>query len=77
MEGSAADRIPLAVAGIVPLKVTAENGAIRPGTLLVASSRAGHAMRAKANPPAGTLVGKALGALAADVGTIDVLVTLQ
>ena len=36
--------------GRVPVKATAENGAIRPGDLLVASAIPGHAMRGPANP---------------------------
>ena len=35
-----------AVIGVVPVKVTAENGAIRPGKLLVRSGTPGHAMQA-------------------------------
>ena len=35
----------LALVGIVPCKVTSENGSIRPGDLLVTSSTAGFAMR--------------------------------
>jgi hypothetical protein len=69
--------IPLAVVGIVPVKVSAENGAILPGDLLVTSSTAGYAMRAGANPPQGTVIGKALESLDAGTGTILVLVTLQ
>ncbi|MEZ6318748.1 MAG: hypothetical protein R3B49_08345 [Phycisphaerales bacterium] len=63
--------VPLAVVGIVPLKATSENGPVRPGDLLVASSTPGHAMRAspdEARP--GTVVGKALSALEGDRGTI-------
>jgi len=68
--------IPLAVVGIVPCRVSAENGAINPGDLLVTASTAGHAMRDD-NPRAGTILGKALGTLHSGTGTIDVLVTLQ
>jgi hypothetical protein len=39
------EEIPLAVVGIVPRKVSAENGAIQPGDLLVTSSTAGRAMK--------------------------------
>ncbi len=70
------NEIPLAVVGIVPCKVSAENGAIRPGDLLVTSSTAGHAMRDEA-PQNGTVVGKALGSLNSGTGVIKVLVTLQ
>jgi hypothetical protein len=68
--------IPLAVVGVVPCKVCAENGAISPGDLLVTSDTPGHAMR-DASPAPGTIVGKALGRLDAGTGLIDVLVTLQ
>ena len=69
--------IPVAITGIAPCKVSAENGPIRRGDLLVTSATPGHAMRAGANPPQGTVVGKALGELAEGTGTIQVLVTLQ
>lgn len=77
MEGQVKDGIPLAVVGIVPVKVTAENGPIAPGDLLVASSMPGHAMRAGADPPQGSVIGKALEGLAAGTGTIKMLATLQ
>ncbi|MBZ0267960.1 hypothetical protein K8I85_07380 [bacterium] len=70
------DEIPLAVVGIVPCKVSAENGPIRAGDLLVTSSLAGHAMRDE-TAQAGTIVGKALGALSSGTGVIRILVTLQ
>ena len=70
------NEIPLAVVGITPCKVSAENGAIRPGDLLVTSSTPGHAMRDD-NPKVGTVVGKALGSLGAGTGVIKVLVTLH
>jgi hypothetical protein len=70
------NEIPLAVVGIVPCKVSAENGAINPGDLLVTSSIPGHAMRDE-NPKVGTVVGKALGSLSSDTGVIQVLVMLQ
>jgi hypothetical protein len=71
------DRIPLAVVGIVPAKVTAENGTIRPGDLLVASSTPGHAMRGGENPPTGSVIGKALEALENDTGQIEIIVVMQ
>jgi hypothetical protein len=72
-----ADEIPVAITGIVPVKVTAANGAIRPGDLLVTSREPGRAMRASANPRVGTVVGKALGALPRGRGTIRMLVMLR
>ncbi|MEJ2190005.1 MAG: hypothetical protein P8Y93_11470 [Acidobacteriota bacterium] len=71
------DRIPLAVVGIVPTKVTAENGAIRPGDLLVATSTPGHAMRGGDDPPNGSVIGKALEALDGDAGQIRIMVVMQ
>jgi hypothetical protein len=73
---AAIGEIPLAVVGIVPCRVSAENGAIRAGDLLVTASTPGHAMRDDAPKP-GTILGKALGELNAGTGTIEVLVTLQ
>ncbi len=70
------DEIPLAAAGIVPCKVSAENGAIAVGDLLVTSGTPGHAMR-DGSPAVGTVLGKALEPLAAGTGVIRVLVTLQ
>jgi hypothetical protein len=79
MEGPLPGTIPLAVVGVVPVKVSAENGPIRPGDLLVASSLLGHAMKAGSNPPQGSVIGKALEGLDASPGTgiIKMLATLQ
>jgi hypothetical protein len=72
------DEVPLAVIGIVPTKVTAENGEIAAGDLLVTSSRPGHAMKGTdRSPMLGAVVGKALEPLKAGTGVILVLVTLQ
>jgi len=70
-------KVPLAIVGVVPLKASAENGAIHPGDLLVTASIPSHAMRAGANPSQGTVLGKALGELEEGTGVIHVLVTLQ
>ncbi len=76
--GERTDTRPLlALVGIVPVKVSAENGPILPGDLLVASSVPGHAMRAGPNPPAGSVIGKALEPLAEGTGVIRMLVMLQ
>ncbi len=76
--GGAEDRIPLALAGVVPTKVTAENGAIKIGDLLTTSSTSGHAMKCKdANKCAGALIGKALEPLDKGKGEIIVLVALS
>jgi thiamine monophosphate kinase len=77
VEGEVEGAIPLAIVGVVPVKVTAENGAIRPGDLLVASSVPGHAMKAGANPPQGTVIGKAMEKLDTGTGVIRLLATLQ
>ena len=69
--------VPVAIVGIVPCKVSAENGPIQRGDLLVTSSTPGHAMAAGENPPQGTVVGKALQALNSGAGIIQVLVVLQ
>jgi hypothetical protein len=70
--------VPLAVIGIVPCKVTDENGAIARGDLLVTSSRPGYAMKGTDRSRfVGAVVGKALQPLAAGTGMIEVLITLQ
>lgn len=74
--GSAREAL-LALAGIVPVKVVDEGGPIRPGDLLVASSMPGHAMRWAGGPepcPC-ALIGKALGTLSAQRGTILALLS--
>jgi hypothetical protein len=74
----AQSEVPMAMIGIVPTKVSAENGSIRRGDLLVTSSKPGHAMRGTdRNRMLGAVVGKALGSLDAGTGVIDVLVSLQ
>jgi hypothetical protein len=73
-----ANEIPLAIVGIVPCKVSAENGPIRPGDLLVSSSTPGHAMKGTdRSRMLGAVVGKALESLSDGKGVIQVLVTLQ
>jgi len=77
VEGEVAGTIPLAIAGVVPVKASAENGPIRPSDLLVASSIPGHAMKAGPNPPQGTVIGKALERLDKGTGVIKMLAVLQ
>ena len=73
-----AGKLPLAMIGIVPCKVSAENGAISRGDLLVTSSTAAHAMKGTdMTRMTGAIVGKALEPLASGTGTIVVAVTLQ
>jgi hypothetical protein len=82
--GERDDHIPLAVLGVVPVKVTAEGGPIAPGDLLATSSTPGHAMRAAPLTiegvsvfPSGAILGKALEAWEAGTGVIRMLVVLQ
>lgn len=76
MAEARADEIPVAIMGIVPCKVSAENGPIHRGDLLTTAVTPGHAMRAT-EARIGTILGKALGDLEAGTGTIEVLLTLQ
>lgn len=70
--------IPLAIVGIVPCKVSAENGSIQRGDLLVTSSTPGYAMKGTdRNRMLGAVVGKAMEPLEKGTGVIQVLVTLQ
>jgi len=70
--------VPLAVVGVVPCKVTAENGPIAVGDLLVTSRTPGHAMKgSNRSRMLGAVVGKALEPLTSGKGVIQVLVTLQ
>lgn len=69
--------IPLAVVGIIPVKVNDENGTIQPGDMLVASNMPGHAMRAGDQAPNGTVIGKSLGRMDESTGLVDMLVILQ
>jgi hypothetical protein len=73
-----AEEIPMAMIGIVPTKVTTENGPIRRGDLLVTSSRLGYAMKGTDRSRlVGAVIGKAMGSLETGTGVIEVLVTLQ
>ncbi|MGV8040451.1 MAG: hypothetical protein AB2L07_10350 [Thermoanaerobaculaceae bacterium] len=76
-EGDHDHLAPVAMVGVVPVKASAENGPIRPGDLLVASSTPGHAMRAGTRAPNGCVIGKALGRLEAGTGLITMAVILQ
>ena len=72
------DEIPMAMIGIVPTKVSAENGPINPGDLLVTSSTPGYAMKGTdRGRMLGAVIGKALGHLDSGTGVIEVGVTLQ
>ena len=70
--------VPMAMTGIVPTKVSAENGPIRPGDLLVTASRPGYAMRGTDRTQMlGAVLGKAIGHLDSGTGVIEAVVTLQ
>jgi hypothetical protein len=74
----AATEVPMAMVGIVPTKVSAENGPIRRGDLLVASSTPGYAMKGTDFALlTGAVIEKALSTLAFGTGVIEVLVSLQ
>jgi hypothetical protein len=75
---------PVALCGRVPCKVTDQNGPIRRGDMLTASSVPGRAMRAlpmrvdgQTLHRPGTIVGKALGGHETGEGVIEVFVTLR
>jgi hypothetical protein len=77
-DGESRDEVPLAIVGIVPCKVTAQNGPIEAGDLLVSSALPGYAMKATdRSRMLGAVVGKALEPLGKGIGVIQVLVTLQ
>ena len=68
----------MAMVGIVPTKVTAENGPIHRGDMLVTSSTVGYAMKGTdRGRMLGAVIGKAMGPLEVGTGVIEVLVTLQ
>jgi hypothetical protein len=69
--------IPVALAGVIPVKAVVENGAIHPGDLLVSSSSPGRAMRAPSDPRPGTVIGKAMQPLENGEGQIRMLVMLR
>ena len=74
-DGEQSGKIPMAVTGIVPVKVSSENGAIAAGDLLVSSSTPGHAMRCEGIDACfGRTIGKALEGLETGSGEITMLV---
>ena len=86
LEGGGEGLVPVAVVGVVPVKVTAENGPIRPNDLLTLSRTPGYA--AKAVPlfvldsgegvyAGGTILGRALEGLESGEGVIRVLLQLR
>jgi hypothetical protein len=84
VNGELENHVPLAVVGIVPVKVSAENGPIVPGDMLTASATPGHAMLARPIEidgfsffPSGVVIGKALEGWDSGTGVIMMLVVLQ
>jgi hypothetical protein len=72
------DEIPMAVIGIVPVKVSTENGPIHRGDILVTSSTPGYAMKGTDRSQMfQAVIGKAMASLETGSGTIEVLVSLQ
>jgi hypothetical protein len=72
------NEIPMAMVGRVPTRVSAENGPIKIGDLLVTSSTVGYAMKGTdRSQMLGAVIGKALGSLDSGTGVIEVLITLQ
>lgn len=72
------DMVPMGVVGVLPTRVTGENGAIRRGDLLVTASTPGHAM--KGTDPTrmvGAVLGKALENFDGDSGIIRVLISTR
>ena len=70
--------VPLAVAGVVPVKVSAENGPIQPGDLLTTSATPGYAMRCEGVETCfGRTIGKALDGLENGMDVIRMLVVLE
>ncbi len=66
----------IAMVGVVGVKVTNENGAIKRGDLLVTSSLSGHAMKSTQNT-VGTIIGKSLEDFNGQTGNIKALINLQ
>lgn len=61
LDDSHDDTVPLGVVGVIPTKVSSENGSIRRGDLLVTSSIPGHAMKGTdRDKMMGAVLGKAL-----------------
>lgn len=71
-----AAEVPLAMFGIVPCKVSAENGAISRGDLLVSATTPGYAMKGTDKQKMlGAIIGKALDPLPKGTGMIRVLLS--
>ncbi|MCS6804686.1 MAG: hypothetical protein RMM98_07985 [Acidobacteriota bacterium] len=79
MDDAHEDTVPLGIVGVIPTKVSAENGPIRRGDLLVTSSLPGHAMKATDQSRlVGAVLGKALENFDGQgTGVIRVLVSVK
>jgi hypothetical protein len=72
------DDLPVAIVGVVPTKVSTENGAVQVGDLLTTSGTPGYAMRCTDRLRCiGAIVGKAMEPLGNQKGVIKVLVMLR
>ena len=70
--------VPMAMMGIVPVKVSTENGPIETGDLLVSASTPGYAMKGTDHDRlTGAVLGKALAPMKSGVGVIEALISLQ
>jgi hypothetical protein len=84
VDDSLAGEAPVAMLGVVPTKVSAENGAVRPGDLLTTARTPGYAMKAKSIVihgvriyPTGAILGKALDSVQHGKRLIEVMVNLR
>lgn len=72
------EEVPMAMVGIVPTKVSTENGAIHDGDLLVSSATPNYAMKGTNRKKlTGAVLGKAMGSIESGKGVIQALISLQ
>lgn len=79
IDANLGDTIPVGIVGVIPTKVSSENGPIRRGDLLVTSSMPGHAMKGtNRDLMLGAIIGKALENFdGSGTGVIRVLVNVK
>jgi hypothetical protein len=78
IEAKLDDTIPVGVVGVIPTKVSGENGPIRRGDLLVTSGAPGHAMKGtERDRMLGAIIGKALENFESGTGIIKVMVNVK
>ena len=81
VDADMSEQVPMGIVGVIPTKVSDENGSISRGDILVTSSIAGHAMKAdpkKALENPGCIIGKALENFDGEgTGVIRVLVNVR